>query len=193
MPFLSWYKTPLNIRLYFRERLCSSSLLQRVFISFTLLIYVHGTGWGWGRFMFAHVSDHSHPAPWVVVGRLPSWERLFFFFFFFFLSLSLSLPFTYLFFVVVVLEVVSMLVVPFVVYLCKKFYLLLLRDLSVWPLNPPRSGLPWVSFCVSFFTPFLMIGLHADVSAFSSGCTLYRLILFLNFWITGILRLCLKL
>lgn len=116
--------------------------------------------WGW-RFMFAHVSDHSHPAPWVVVGRLPSWERLFFFFFFSSLS-----PLFICFFVVVVLEVVSMLVVPFVLYLCKKF-ICCCWEISACASEPSQIKVALVNFYVTFFTPFLMIGLHADVSAFS--------------------------
>lgn len=62
--------------------------------------------------VFAHVPDPSHPAPWVVAGSLPSWERLFCF----------SPSFIYLFFCVcVVVVMVLVLVVSFVLYLCKKF------------------------------------------------------------------------
>ena len=114
--------------------------------------------WGWW-FMFVHVSDHSHPAPWVVVGRLPSWERLFYFF---------SLSPLYLF--------------VFLWWWCWKWcpcwWFLLsciyVKSLSVAAersqhvaLEPSQIRVALVNFCVSFFTPFLMIGLHADVSAFS--------------------------
>ena len=175
IPFLSWYKNPLNIRLFLRERLWYSLLLQRVFISFALLICA------WGGCMFAHVSHHSHPAPWVVVGSLPSWERLFFF----------SLSFIY-FFVMVVLEVVLVLVVPFVLYLCKKFICCCWKISACGPRALTDLGWPG-----QFLYKFLL-SVSDDWSScwcqcFLSGYKLHRLILFINFWTISLPNLFLKL
>lgn len=52
--------------------LCCSTVCFFIFFQFSLWVRALE-----GR-VFAHVSDHRHPAPWVVAGSLPSWERLFF-------------------------------------------------------------------------------------------------------------------
>lgn len=114
--------------------------------------------------VFARVSDHNHPAPWVVVGSLPSWERLFFF----------ALSFIYFFVAVVLLLVVLVLglVVPFVLYLCKKFICCCWKISACGPRALTDQG---------HLGQFLMIGLQADVSAF--WYKLHRLILLINFCI----------
>lgn len=140
---------------------------------------IHSSDMCMGGCMFAHVSDHSHPAPWVVVGSLPSWERLFFF----------SLSFIFLWWWC------------WRWYWCWWFLLSCIYVKSLFVAAERSQHVAWepsliwvglVNFCIVSSLCFWW-SLSCWCQCFLSEYKLHRLILFINFWTISLPNLFLKL